>query len=79
MTGVITNDDADAALQRIRRQLHETPFLSARRLGDRADGRDELTGEAFASGTGVVRRLRHATERRRRALARPRLRRSGDW
>jgi hypothetical protein len=60
MTGVITNDDADAALQRIRRQLHETPFLSARRLGDRADGRDELTGEAFASGTGVVRPERAA-------------------
>jgi threonine dehydratase len=38
MTATITPDDVAAALQRIRRHVHETPLLSATRLGDRAGG-----------------------------------------
>jgi threonine dehydratase len=35
---MITKDDVDAALQRIRPHVHETPLLSATRLGNRAGG-----------------------------------------
>ena len=35
---MITNDDVDAALRRIRPYVHETPLLSSTRLGDRAGG-----------------------------------------
>jgi threonine dehydratase len=38
MTGMITKDDVDAARERIRRHVHETPLLSATRLGNRAGG-----------------------------------------
>jgi threonine dehydratase len=37
-TPTITKDDVDAALQRIRRHVHETPLVSSTRLGDRAGG-----------------------------------------
>jgi threonine dehydratase len=35
---VITSDDVDAAMKRIRGRVHETPVLSATRLGNRAGG-----------------------------------------
>jgi threonine dehydratase len=35
---VITKDDVDAALERIRGHVHETPLLSATQLGNRAGG-----------------------------------------
>jgi threonine dehydratase len=35
---MITKDDVDAALQRIRPHVHKTPLLSATRLGNRAGG-----------------------------------------
>lgn len=35
---MITKDDIDAALKRIRSYVHETPVLSSTRLGDRAGG-----------------------------------------
>ena len=35
---MITKDDVDAAMKRIRPHVHETPFLSATRLGNRAGG-----------------------------------------
>lgn len=35
---MITKDDVDAALRRIRPHVHETPVLSSTRLGDRAGG-----------------------------------------
>ncbi|HKA57548.1 MAG TPA: pyridoxal-phosphate dependent enzyme, partial [Gemmatimonadales bacterium] len=38
MTTLITYDDVGAALQRIRRHVHETPLLTSTRLGDRAGG-----------------------------------------
>lgn len=38
MTKLITYDDVGAALQRIRRHVHETPLLTSTRLGDRAGG-----------------------------------------
>lgn len=38
MTGTITKEDVDGARQRIRRHVHETPLLSATRLGNRAGG-----------------------------------------
>jgi threonine dehydratase len=48
MTGLITKDDVDAALERIRRHVHETPLLSATRLGNRAGGiRLTLKCESF--------------------------------
>jgi threonine dehydratase len=48
MTGMFTKDDVDAARERIRRHVHETPLLSATQVGNRAGGiRLTLKCESF--------------------------------